>query len=453
MSSIPELFEQQVRARPNAVALRHHELGRWKPYTWLELSRLVDQAKKALSAIGVRAGTRVAVAMQNSTEWIVLDLAALSLGAITIPLDPDLSPRTMAGLIRFTEAEIVVAGDQEQHDKVASYAQDLHSLRALIVVVTRGMTELSDAKWTGLSQATHTNGPIEVAWAQLLAVTASDGVPISEACSPEQIATIEVQVGPGGTVQTRPRSHLELAHSFGELATGISLRPGDDLLAVVSQARPLERALTESGWLIHGSILNIGRGGNVRDLEITHVQPTVVHLSSQDLRRIADSAKERCNGTGIGPTFAQQVFSRPRPRSSSSLNDLRIFRALMIAAFVIGLWVNATFRSLVGWVRVLIFVGLLILALGIALQTGCAVRPFLRKAFGLNRTRQILTDEHLDPDTAATFASLGLPPVLAGSGADSTPFDKTALPEKSSHHEDSLRSKDAGVHVSEGVSS
>ena len=60
-ASLPALFAARVAAKPSGIALRHHELGRWKQFTWSDVATRVDRATTALAAIGVRDGSRVGV--------------------------------------------------------------------------------------------------------------------------------------------------------------------------------------------------------------------------------------------------------------------------------------------------------------------------------------------------------------------------------------------------------
>lgn len=56
--------------------------------TYGELRSLVDGARGGLVALGVGAGDRVALILQNGVPFVVSYLAALGLGAVTVPLNP-----------------------------------------------------------------------------------------------------------------------------------------------------------------------------------------------------------------------------------------------------------------------------------------------------------------------------------------------------------------------------
>jgi non-ribosomal peptide synthetase component F len=82
---IHELFEEQVRQRPDAVALVH-EGGE---LTYRELNRRANQVAHCLREQGVGAEVRVGICMERSPELVVGLLGILKAGGAYVPLDPE----------------------------------------------------------------------------------------------------------------------------------------------------------------------------------------------------------------------------------------------------------------------------------------------------------------------------------------------------------------------------
>jgi len=59
-----------------------------RSYSYGHLSQSVKEHAALLSHLGVRKGDRVALQLPKGMEFIYLHLAVLSLGAITLPLNP-----------------------------------------------------------------------------------------------------------------------------------------------------------------------------------------------------------------------------------------------------------------------------------------------------------------------------------------------------------------------------
>ena len=79
------------------------------PVTYAQLSSMVGAAARWLEARGVTESARVALSLPNVLHMPVLYYAALSLGAIVVPLNPLLSAREITFHLRDSEASLMVA--------------------------------------------------------------------------------------------------------------------------------------------------------------------------------------------------------------------------------------------------------------------------------------------------------------------------------------------------------
>ena len=84
-TSIPQLFAEQVRQRPEQVAVVH---GR-TTLTYRDLDRRVTALAAVLRQQGVRRGDRVALMLGKVPEMVVATLAILRVGGTYVPIDPD----------------------------------------------------------------------------------------------------------------------------------------------------------------------------------------------------------------------------------------------------------------------------------------------------------------------------------------------------------------------------
>src|SRR5579863_3564408 len=67
------------------VMLQKGALG-WAPISSAEVYRGVVGVARMLQAWGIHKGDRVAILSENRPEWTITDFAALSLGAVTVPI-------------------------------------------------------------------------------------------------------------------------------------------------------------------------------------------------------------------------------------------------------------------------------------------------------------------------------------------------------------------------------
>ena len=80
---------------------------------------MVFKTANALREAGISENDKVAIYSDNSAEWIVFDLAILSLGAVTVPIYSTNNKEQATYILNESECKIILVGNQEQYD--ASY--------------------------------------------------------------------------------------------------------------------------------------------------------------------------------------------------------------------------------------------------------------------------------------------------------------------------------------------
>ncbi|MFN8058219.1 MAG: long-chain fatty acid--CoA ligase [Vicinamibacterales bacterium] len=99
----------------------------------------VRELVAALAALGLKSGDRVAILSETRPEWVLADLAVLSLGGITVPIYPTLPPHQVQYILNDSGARFLVASDLTQVDKVQQ-ARHLVPAVEVIVVMDAGTT-------------------------------------------------------------------------------------------------------------------------------------------------------------------------------------------------------------------------------------------------------------------------------------------------------------------------
>lgn len=122
--TLVDLFFHRTVERPNEPALLVKQEGTFQEMTWKNLGRDVLQFAAALSHAGITTGDRVAQLSENRYEWIVADLAILSIGAVHVPLHATLSGEQAAYQIRHSGSKIVLISNAQQAEKLARLADD-----------------------------------------------------------------------------------------------------------------------------------------------------------------------------------------------------------------------------------------------------------------------------------------------------------------------------------------
>jgi len=135
----PGLLALRARETPRQIAYRVKKLGIYRERDWAAFRDLVASAAFGLRALGVEAGTRVAIMGDACEEWVICDLAAQALGAITYGIYPTASASEVAYQMRDGGARVFIAEDQEYIDKILPLLDTLPELEAVVAIDATAM--------------------------------------------------------------------------------------------------------------------------------------------------------------------------------------------------------------------------------------------------------------------------------------------------------------------------
>ncbi|NOY56697.1 MAG: long-chain fatty acid--CoA ligase [Actinobacteria bacterium] len=138
------MLREVAGAIPDKVALREKELGIWQETTYAGYWDLVSTVGMALWALGVRSGDKVAIHSENRIAWVVTDLAAQGIQAVSVGLYPTNPPTEVEYLLGHSEAKVLIAEDQEQVDKALEVRERLPNLERIVYVEPRGVSTYRD---------------------------------------------------------------------------------------------------------------------------------------------------------------------------------------------------------------------------------------------------------------------------------------------------------------------
>ena len=115
------------------VTLSKDDAGEFQPISFKDFSGLVDTFAWGLHKLGVERGTHVGIIADNRKEWLITDLAVLSLGGIDVPRGSDSTADEISYILAHADCPISIAENQAQAEKILSKEKELPGLKALIL--------------------------------------------------------------------------------------------------------------------------------------------------------------------------------------------------------------------------------------------------------------------------------------------------------------------------------
>lgn len=146
LDTFPKLLLHNAERWPDAPAMREKEYGIWNVYTWRDYRDRVRTLALGLKSLGVQRGEVVALLGRNRPNWVWSELAAHSLGCMTLGIYEDVLAHEAGYLVSYSEARAVVCEDEEQVDKILSLDEAGRSLRWIIYHDDRGMRKYRDPR-------------------------------------------------------------------------------------------------------------------------------------------------------------------------------------------------------------------------------------------------------------------------------------------------------------------
>ena len=79
------MFFAQAQSRGDRPFLWARRNGVYAATSWREAADRVRDLARGLRALGLERGDRVGLVAENRPEWVIADLAIMSVGAVTVP--------------------------------------------------------------------------------------------------------------------------------------------------------------------------------------------------------------------------------------------------------------------------------------------------------------------------------------------------------------------------------
>jgi long-chain acyl-CoA synthetase len=257
---------EHAAARADEVAIREKYRGVWREWTWAGYAKRVADVAAGLRSLGVVPGSRIAVHAENRPEWVIADLAAQGLGACTVGVYPTSPAAEVEYLLGHSEAEVLIAEDEEQLDKALAVRERLPLLRHIVVMDPRGL-RFADLPGVLTFAELEERGAVPDA-----AERYAESV---EALDPEATAILVYTSGTTGPPKGAMISHTNLVASGRAFVEVLGAARGDEVLSYLPLCHVAERLISVIDGIWAGLVVNFGEGGPSFSNDLRDVQPTV----------------------------------------------------------------------------------------------------------------------------------------------------------------------------------
>lgn len=248
--TLPAMFFDQAARMGDRPMLRVKRDGQWEQLSWRSVADQVVRAARGLAALGVRRGDRVCLVAENRPEWLIADLAIMSLGAVTVPAYTTISVADYVHVLKNSGSTVAIVSGQQLMRRVYAAAAEVPGFRTLVAL--------------GWSEVQHEPQVDLVPWEEMLAAAdaarprplarplarpdeegeaamADPRPTVPPAAAREAVAAAEAQADPDEMAQTAPEERTQADPGGPAQAEAAGTDPEDGAQAdAAAQAAPAE---------------------------------------------------------------------------------------------------------------------------------------------------------------------------------------------------------------------
>ena len=158
-----DLLDNRAKRDPEGAMIEYKtEDGTWHPYSAQVFRDMVIDLAKGLIGLGVNKGDSVAIVSRTRWEWTALDVAIMSIGAVTVPVYETNSASQVSWIFNDSKVTLAIAEDDGQRDKIESVRSEVPTLRNVFVIEAGGLNAIktygesvTDAEFWEYKEASH----------------------------------------------------------------------------------------------------------------------------------------------------------------------------------------------------------------------------------------------------------------------------------------------------------
>ena len=176
-------------------------LSGWKHIDKTQFREMIRYIALGLYESGVRKGDKVALHCENSNEWLMIDLAIIALGAITIPLYVTQSSEQLEYILHHSETKFLFVSKLSLTVYYEPFIETLSHIQKILLQPASHTAFENFENFISKGKICDKNNPL--LWNEL-----------RQLVTPDDVATIAYTSGTTGTPKGVMLSHRNLAHAI-----------------------------------------------------------------------------------------------------------------------------------------------------------------------------------------------------------------------------------------------
>ncbi|MBS3137679.1 long-chain fatty acid--CoA ligase [Candidatus Woesearchaeota archaeon] len=129
---IHEMLYESYIHYPHNIALQYKDAQEYRKLTYRELYEKVISLTITLQKLGLKKGDKIAIFAENIPEWVIADMAILSIGAVVVPIYHKTNEKILTYIIKDSEVKAIVSGSKENYGLLNKIKQKTPKLKYVL---------------------------------------------------------------------------------------------------------------------------------------------------------------------------------------------------------------------------------------------------------------------------------------------------------------------------------
>lgn len=309
---------EAARLHPDRTALMYRRGGQYVGASYADLARAVGRAAARLGALGLGRGDVVGILSPNRPEWIIADLAVLSLGGIVVPIYYTLPQDQLTYIISDSGMRMLLVGEASLRTKADAVQRETGCLDEVISLDDPGFR---------------------------LGHAASGDEPAGSNVASSDAATIVYTSGTTGEPKGVVLTHGNIVSNARALIRRYGITPDDSVVSYLPLAHMFERTCGHYVFLFAGGAIAYAQGLATVAEDVAAVRPTVLITVPRVLERAYEAAVAKIErGPWIGRGVVHRAFFLLNERANRRYRGERVSLWLSLRCRMYDALIASRFR-------------------------------------------------------------------------------------------------------------
>jgi len=126
-----DIVDQLVEKHNKDIALSVKRNGKWENFSTKEYKENVDNFSYGLLAMGFKRGDKIATVSNNRPEWNFIDMGMGQLGAVHVPIYPNIGADEYLHILKHSDAKIMIVSSAEVYEKLKPLVEKTPSIEKI----------------------------------------------------------------------------------------------------------------------------------------------------------------------------------------------------------------------------------------------------------------------------------------------------------------------------------